>query len=120
MLINITMFVSFCAKGPVQRPSEDLCKYKTSKEDFRYIDELINKQACEISELKNELRVLKCQQREEITDLERQFVQKEREYNHKITSLEVEVKSAEDRYTNQVNLFDIFKMNFSSHFHCYT
>ncbi|KAL4233495.1 cell differentiation [Mactra antiquata] len=87
----------------VQRQPPDVCQYKPPKEDFRYIDELINKQACEISDLKNEIRMLKCQQREEIADIERQFVQKEREYNHQVTSLEMEVKSSEERYANQVD-----------------
>lgn len=79
-----------------------MCKYSSKKEDFKYVDELINKQACEITELKNELRALKCKHREEITEMERQLTQKEREYIHKITSLEVELKAAEDRYENQV------------------
>ena len=86
-----------------QPPTEDTCKYSGKKEDFKYIDELISKQACEITDLKNELRALKCQQREELTEMEREMTRKEREYTHQIASLEVELKASEDRYANQVN-----------------
>ncbi|XP_053395981.1 ribosome-binding protein 1-like [Mercenaria mercenaria] len=89
---------------PAQRaPPPEICKYSSKKEDFKYIDELINKQACEITELKNELRSLKCQHREEMTEMERQLTLKEREYTHQVTSLEVELKAAEDRYESQMD-----------------
>ncbi|XP_052239234.1 coiled-coil alpha-helical rod protein 1-like isoform X3 [Dreissena polymorpha] len=87
----------------VQRPPPDVCKYQSKmKDDYKYVDELINKQACEIAELKNELRSLRCQHREEIPDLERQMTVKDRESAHRLASLEVELKSAEDRYQCQV------------------
>lgn len=86
-----------------QRGPAEICKYNSKKEDFKYIDELINKQACEITELKNEIRNLKCQHREEMTEMERQLTLKERENTHQVASLEVELKAAEDRYENQVD-----------------
>ncbi|KAK3585139.1 hypothetical protein CHS0354_034268 [Potamilus streckersoni] len=73
------------------------------KEELKYIDELINKQAAEIHDLKNEIKQLKCAHKEEITDLERQITLKEREYIHNITSLEAELKSSESRYETQVD-----------------
>ncbi|KAL3882697.1 hypothetical protein ACJMK2_029010 [Sinanodonta woodiana] len=73
------------------------------KKDLKYIDELINKQASEIGDLKNEVKQLKCAHKEEITDLERQITMKEREYIHNITSLEAELKCSETRYETQVD-----------------
>lgn len=66
------------------------------------MDELISKQACEIADVKNELRSIKCQHREELTETERQLTLREREHTHNIASLEAELKTAESRYENQV------------------
>ena len=96
-------WISLLQKSIQRAPSPEICKYSSKKEDFKYIDELINKQACEITDLKNELRSLKCQHREEITEMERQLTLKEREYTHQVTSLEVELKAAEERYESQVS-----------------
>jgi len=81
---------------------QEICKYSSKKEDLKYVDELISKQACEITELKNEMRSLKCQHREELSDLERQLSAKEREGLHRVASLEADLKAAEERYDNQV------------------
>ncbi|XP_052807634.1 coiled-coil alpha-helical rod protein 1-like [Mya arenaria] len=81
----------------------EVCKYSTKKDDFKYVDELINKQACEITELKNELRSIKCTHRDELADMERQLTIKEREGSHSVASLEMELKAAEDRYDKQVD-----------------
>ncbi|KAK3098404.1 hypothetical protein FSP39_019193 [Pinctada imbricata] len=71
--------------------------------DKKYIDELITKQAMEISELKDEMRSLKCQQKEELLDLEKQFTYKERQLSQAVSELEAELKAQESSYDSQVN-----------------
>ena len=87
---------------PISKPPQEICKYPDRKEELKYVDELIQKQASEITELKNELRTLKCQHREEVTEMERQMTLKEREYIHTVSGLEAELRNSEDRYDTQV------------------
>ena len=46
--------------------------------------------------------MVRCEHREEITEMERQMTMKERECVHKISGLEAELCNAEDRYDTQV------------------
>ena len=46
--------------------------------------------------------MVRCEHREEITEMERQMTMKERECVHKISGLEAELRNAEDRYDTQV------------------
>ena len=87
---------------PVSKPPQEVCKYSSHKDELKYVDELIQKQANEITELKNELRTVRCEHREEVTEMERQMTLKERECVHKISGLEAELRNAEDRYDTQV------------------
>lgn len=89
-------------KQPVESKVEK-CKYPRDQ-DRKYIDELITKQAAEVNELKNEVRNLKCNHREEITELEKQTTLKERQFIQTIATLEAELKTKEERYDNQVKL----------------
>ena len=88
----------------LKEPPQEICKYPSHKEELKYVDELIQKQASEITELKNELRKLKCEHREEVTDIERQMTMKERDYVHNLSALEAELKNAEDKYDSQVSI----------------
>ena len=49
--------------------------------------------------------MLKCQQREEMTEMERQMTIKEREYVHNLSGLEAELRNAEDKYDTQVIVY---------------
>ena len=91
---------------PVSKPPQEVCKYPSHKDELKYVDELIQKQANEITQLKNELRTVRCEHREEVTEMERQMTLKERECVHKISGLEAELRNAEDRYDTQVTRAD--------------
>ena len=83
-------------------PGED-CRYDR-KEDRKYIDELITKQASEIAELRNEIRQLNCNHKEKITEIERQATADERKSVQTIAMLESDLKSKEERYNAQVEM----------------
>ncbi|CAC5422733.1 CCHCR1 [Mytilus coruscus] len=87
---------------PVAKSPREECRYN-AKEDRKYIDELITKQASEIAELRNEIRQLKCVHKEEITEIERQTTASERKNMQTIAILEADLKSREDRYDSQVD-----------------
>ncbi|XP_076077577.1 coiled-coil alpha-helical rod protein 1-like [Mytilus galloprovincialis] len=87
---------------PVAKSPREECRYN-AKEDRKYIDELITKQASEIAELRNEIRQLKCVHKEEITEIERQTTASERKNIQTIAILEADLKSREDRYDSQVD-----------------
>ncbi|CAG2199995.1 CCHCR1 [Mytilus edulis] len=71
----------------VAKSPREECRYN-AKEDRKYIDELITKQASEIAELRNEIRQLKSSERKNIQT---------------IAILEADLKSREDRYDSQVD-----------------
>lgn len=84
------------------RARVDLHKSSDDKTTSRHLDELIQRQAAEIVQLKEEVRSLQAGHKQEVVELEKEIAMKERQHLQEVASLEADLKTRADNYEYQV------------------
>ncbi|XP_064617034.1 coiled-coil alpha-helical rod protein 1-like [Liolophura sinensis] len=85
------------------RARVDLYKSRDDKTTSRHLDELIQRQAAEIAQLKEEVRTLQADHKQEVVELEKEIAVKERQHLQAMASVETELKTRADNYEYQVD-----------------